>query len=152
MISKATTVSQYLQSLPVNRQEAMAKMRMCLAENLPMQLKEQMMYGMISYVIPLEIYPLGYHASEGEPLPFVSLASQKNYISLYHMGIYMDEAVKKWFVYEYQKRSSTKLDIGKSCIRFKKIEQIPYELIAELCHKISVEDYIKLYESSIKNR
>ncbi len=152
MISKATTVSQYLQHLPLERQEAMEKIRMCLVNNLPVQLKEQMMYGMITYVVPLNIYPPGYHASKGEPLPFVSLASQKKYISLYHMGMYMDTDVKEWFVGEYQKNVFTKLDMGKSCIRFKKIDQIPYDLIAQLCHKISVEEYIKTYEKTLKNR
>ena len=112
---------------------------------------EQISYGMISYVVPISKYPRGYHAKRGEPLPFLALASQKNYISLYHMGMYSNAEVKVWFINEYAKRVPTKLDMGKSCIRFKNGSSIPYDLIAELCRKITVDDYINSYEQTINS-
>jgi hypothetical protein len=106
-----------------------------------------MSYGMIGYVVPKSIYPSGYHCDTKLPLPFINLASQKNFIALYHMGIYADEKFLNWFVNEFPKHTKAKLDMGKSCIRFKKPEQIPFELIAELVSKISVQNWIDLYES-----
>jgi hypothetical protein len=106
--------------------------------------------GMITYVVPHNIYPQGYHVNPAEPLPFIGIASQKNYIAFYHMGIYIYPHILSWFQDEYPKYVKTKLDMGKSCIRFKKVENIPYELIAELCRKITVEDYCKIYELELK--
>jgi hypothetical protein len=107
---------------------------------------------MIGYVVPLSLYPNGYHAQKGEPLPFLSLAAQKNYIALYHMGLYGSHEIEDWFRKEYAKRVTGKLDMGKSCIRFKHPKDIPFDLIAELCSKISVEEHIKNYEMAIRDR
>ena len=153
MTSKATTIEQYIQELPEDRVEAITKLRKVINDNLPTGFKEEMSYGMIGYVVPHEIYPKGYHCSPKLPLPFISFASQKNSINLYHMGIYAKPELLNWFVDEFPKHSQAKLDMGKSCFRFKKLDQIPFELIGELVQKMSVEDWIKTYESAfIKNK
>ncbi len=148
MQSKALTTEEYYQSLPEERKEAMTQLRRILKENLPKGFEETMAYGMPGFVVPHSIYPNGYHVSPKEPLPFISLASQKNFIALYHMGIYADQEVLKWFQLSYSEQVPTKLDMGKSCIRFKNTKHIPYDLIAELAQKITVEDWIKMYEKS----
>lgn len=140
----------YIANLPEERQEAMAKLRQTILDNLPEGFKEEMSYGMIGYIVPHSIYPDGYHCSPELPLPFMSIASQKNFVALYHMGIYADKELYDWFVGEYPKYVKTKLDMGKSCIRFKKIETIPYDLIAELCTKMTVQQWIDLYEKNLK--
>ncbi|MBT8285050.1 MAG: DUF1801 domain-containing protein [Flavobacteriaceae bacterium] len=150
MTSDAKSPEEYIASLPSDRKEAIIQLRKTINSNLPKGFKETMNYGMIGYVVPHSLYPDGYHCTPELPLPFMSLASQKNYIALYHSGIYADEDLQAWFVREYPKYVSTKLDMGKSCVRFKKPENIPYELIAELCTKMSVEDWIALYEKNIK--
>ena len=150
MTSKATTPEQYIQELPEDRVEAITKLRKVVNENLPKGFKEVMSYGMIGYVVPHEIYPAGYHCTPNLPLPFMSFASQKNSVNFYHMGIYAEPEILKWFIAEYPKYSKTKLDMGKSCVRFKKMDQIPYELIGELVQKVTVEDWIAKYESTLK--
>ena len=107
-------------------------------------------YGMIGYVVPHSIYPNGYHCKPEDPLPFAGFASQKNVISFYHMGIYADPKLLNWFVEEYPKHTDAKLDMGKSCIRFKNPEKIPFKLFGELMRKLSVEDWIAKYESAFK--
>ena len=107
-------------------------------------------YGGLGYVVPHSLYPAGYHCKPSEPLPFAGLASQKNSINFYHMGMYTSKELLDWFVAEYPKHSKQKLDMGKSCIRFKKIEEIPYDLIAQLMQKITVKDWVELYEKNIK--
>ncbi len=146
------TVEDYIETLPQDRREVITKLRRIIQENLPEGFEECFSYGMIGYVVPLSRYPKGYHAKKGEPLPFLSLASQKNYIALYHMGIYAKDELEEWFRTEYARRTSSKLDMGKSCIRFKSIQKIPYDLIAELCSKITVKEYIEAYEGAIQNR
>jgi uncharacterized protein YdhG (YjbR/CyaY superfamily) len=148
MTSKATKSEQYIQELPEDRVEAVTKLRKVINDNLPKGFKEQMSYGMIGYVVPHEIYPSGYHCSPNLPLPFMNFASQKNSINLYHMGIYANPELLHWFTTEYPKHCKLKLDMGKSCIRFKKLDQIPYELIGELVKKMSVEDWISTYETA----
>jgi len=148
MTSKATTPEQYIKELPAERREPITKLRETILENLPKGFKEVMSYGMPGYVVPHEIYPGGYHCDPKLPLPFINIASQKNFISLYHMGIYANPALLKWFTTEYAKHSQSKLDMGKGCIRFKKPEHIPYKLIGELIKKISVKDWIKTYETN----
>ncbi len=152
MQSKATTVQQYLDELPKDRKSILQKMRKVIKDNLPKGFKEEMNYGMIGYVVPHSIYPDGYHCDPKLPLPFISLASQKNYVALYHSGIYADEKLLKWFESEHPKHSERKLDMGKSCIRFKKMEDIPYELIGQLVSKMTVQDWIGLYEKNLKSR
>ena len=150
MTSNAATPEQYLKELPADRREAVGKLRETILKNLPKGFKEEMNYGMIGYVVPHELYPPGYHCDTKLPLPFICIASQKNFIALYHMGLYASPGILKWFVTEYPKYCSTKLDMGKSCIRFKKPELIPYKLIGELVKKISVKEWIKLYEENLK--
>ena len=146
------TVAEYIGALPEDRKAVIQKLRKVILANLPDGFEEQLSYGMIGYVVPLSKYPQGYHAKEGEPLPFLSLASQKNHIALYHMGIYGNPEMEAWFVKEYTERVPTKLDMGKSCIRFKNPNHIPYDLIAELCQKITVDDYIHAYEKALKRK
>ena len=150
MQSKATTVEEYLKELPADRQVAMMKLHKVILKNLPKGFKEGMSYGMIGYCVPHSIYPNGYHCNPKLPLPFAALASQKNAVTIYHMGIYGDPKLSKWFVDEYSKAGVGKLDMGGSCIRFKKTENIPYQLIGELCGKITVEKWIATYEKNYK--
>ncbi|MFC1555311.1 DUF1801 domain-containing protein [candidate division KSB1 bacterium] len=151
MKSNAVSVNEYLDEIPENRKESFSKLRDTILANLPEGFKEEMSYGMIGYVVPHSIYPDGYHCSPELPLPFISIASQKNFIALYHMGIYSNPEILDWFVQEYPKHCKLKLDMGKSCIRFKKPELIPFKLIGELMRKISVQDWIRTYEKNIKN-
>ena len=132
MTSKATTVEQYINEAPEDRREALHKLRNVILENLPEGFQEGMGYGMAGYVVPHSIYPQGYHCDPKQALPFMSFASQKNSINFYHMGIYAKPELYDWFVTEYPKHSKQKLDIGKSCLRIKKPENIPFELIGEL--------------------
>lgn len=150
MQSKAVNVEEYLRELPDDKKGAVTQLHQLIIKNLPEGYQSHMGYGMLCYSIPHSIYPAGYHCSPELPLPFMSLAAQKNSINLYHMGIYADPELLKWFQDEFPKHSKTKLDMGKSCIRFKKPDQIPYELIAELCKKLTVEEYIKIYETNYK--
>jgi uncharacterized protein YdhG (YjbR/CyaY superfamily) len=148
MQSSETTVDAYLESLPDDRQQAMNTLRSIIKQNLPQGFEETMQYGMISYVVPHSIYPNGYHCKPKDALPFLSIASQKNFIALYHMGIYANATLLNWFVDEYAKASNAKLDMGKSCIRFKKPEHIPFALLGELAAKITVQEWIETYEST----
>lgn len=150
MTSKATTPEQYIKELPADRKEAIIQLRNTILKNLPKGFKEEMSYGMLGYVVPHEIYPGGYHCDPKLPLPFANIASQKNFIAFYYMGMYARPDLLKWFTAEYPKHSPAKLDMGKSCIRFKKPEHIPYKLIGELIKKVSVKDWIKVYEENVK--
>jgi len=150
MTSKATTPEQYIKELPADRKEAITQLRNTVLKNLPKGFRETMSYGMLGYVVPHEVYPAGYHCDPKLPLPFANIASQKNFIAFYHMGVYAMPELLKWFTTEYAKHSHAKLDMGKSCIRFKKPEHIPYKLIGELIKKVSVKDWIKIYEENVK--
>jgi uncharacterized protein YdhG (YjbR/CyaY superfamily) len=150
MQSKAATPSEYMASLPEDRKEAMAKLRETIAKNLPEGFEETMTYGMPGWVIPHSAYPAGYHCDPKLPLPFLSIASQKNFIAVYHMGVYADKELHDWFVAEYPNYSKTKLDMGKSCMRFKKPEAVPYGLIGQLVAKMTPQQWIDKYESVIK--
>ena len=147
---EAASPDEYISKLPEDRQQAMQKLREVLSQNLPDGFEETMSYNMIGYVVPHSIYPAGYHCDTKLPLPFINIASQKNYMALYHMGLYADERLLSWFQEEYPKHCSTKLDMGKSCIRFKKPDKIPFELIGELAGKMTVEQWIINYENSLK--
>lgn len=146
----ASTVQEYLQNIPEERKPYFNRLRDVIVENLPEGFEETLQYGMVGYVVPLATYPDGYHCKPSEPLPFAHIASQKNFIALYHSGIYASKDILDWFVAEYPKHCTRKLDMGKSCVRFKKIEEIPYELIAELMQKISAQDWIDIYEKNVK--
>lgn len=147
---KAATPEEYVVQLPEDRKEVIEKLRSVILKNLPEGFEEGINYGMIGYYVPHSIYPDGYHCTPELPLPFMSIASQKNSVNVYHSGIYADKDLYEWFVDEYSKYSQRKLDMGKSCIRFKKLDEIPYKLIGELCRKLSVEQWIKMYEMNIK--
>jgi hypothetical protein len=150
MRSDAKTIEEYLETIPDDRKPAMANLRKTILKNLPKGFSEELNYGMIGYVVPHSLYPPGYHCNPKQPLPFLGFASQKNFIALYHMGIYSDNNLLNWFQTEYPKHSKTKLDMGKSCIRFKKPEQIPFDLIAELVSKITPKQWIEMYEKVLK--
>ena len=150
MQSNSTTPQEYVDSLPKERKNPIEKLRTIILENLPLGFQEVMGYGMLGYVVPHQIYPEGYHCNPKLPLPFMNVASQKNFVSLYHMGIYANPELLEWFSDEYSKLVKTKIDMGKSCIRFKKMDEIPFELIGELVKKMSVEDWISCYESNFK--
>lgn len=152
MQSTATTVEQYLQELPEERKEVMEKLREVILDNLPKGFEECMNYGMLGYVVPHSLYPEGYHCDPKLPLPFMNLASQKNFVAVYHMGIYSDPSVMDWFLAEYPKHCKNKLDMGKSCIRFKNMSNVPYGLIGQLASKISVADWISTYETVVKTK
>lgn len=147
---QADTPEEYVEKLPEDRKEVIQKIRTTVNKVLPKGFKETVGYGMIGWVVPHSIYPIGYHCDSKQPLPFMGVASQKNHIGFYHMGIYADEQLLNWFTENYPKHCKTKLDMGKSCIRFKKPENIPFELISQLVAKMTVEDWIKLYESKLK--
>lgn len=150
MQSKAETVEKYIDELSVDRKEVIQKLREIVLENLPEGFQECMNYGMIGYVVPHSIYPDGYHCDTSLPLPFMNIASQKNHIGFYHMGIYSDENLLNWFTEEYKNQVPTKLDMGKSCIRFKNPKKIPFDLLGELVSKMTVDQWIEKYESTIK--
>lgn len=150
MLIKAHNPEEYISQIPKERIPYFKKLRQIILDNLPKGFEEQMSYGMIGYVVPKSSYSNGYHCDPNLPLPFVNIASQKKFIALYHMGIYANNELLDWFVTEYSKNCKRKLDMGKSCIRFKKMEEIPFELIAKLMQKITVQDWIDLYEKNIK--
>ena len=148
---EAKTPEEYIDKVPEDKRKAMTRLRQTILENLPNGFKETISYGMIGYVVPKSIYPDGYHCAPELPLPFMNIASQKNFIALYHNGIYADKKLFHWFTTEYPKHCKTKLDMGKSCIRFKKTSDIPYDLIADLVQKVDVDQWIQLYEKNVKN-
>jgi len=150
MQATGKTVEEILTSLPEDRAEPFNKLHNVIVKNLPKGFEPAISYGGLGYVIPHSLYPAGYHCKPIEPLPFAGIASQKNSINFYHMGIYSEPKLLDWFVSEYPKHSKQKLDMGKSCIRFKKLEDIPYKLIGELMTKMSAQEWIDLYESKLK--
>jgi len=150
MKANGTTVKEILANVPEERAEAFNRLHQTIIENLPEGFEAAISYGGLGYVVPHSLYPSGYHCKPEEPLPFAGIASQKNSVNLYHMGIYSDPELMKWFTDEFPKHSKRKLDMGKSCIRFKKTEDIPFELIGELMRKMTVKDWVNIYESNLK--
>ncbi len=150
MRSETKSVEDYLDSLDPKWKDMVVRLREIILKNIPEGFQETMTYGMLGWVVPHSIYPKGYHAKPEEPLPFISLAAQKNTVSLYHMGIYGDDGLLDWFKEGYQNEVGKKPNMGKSCIRFRKEEDIPFQLLEELLHKVTVEDYIEAYEYSMK--
>ena len=148
MISKATTPEEYIESLPEDRRKIISEMRKAILKNLPKGFEEVMGYGMLGYVVPHKIFPKGYHCDPSQPLPYISLASQKNHIALYHMGLYASPKME-WLEKEWKKYSSKKLDMGKSCIRFKKAEDVPLELIGTLAAMMTPQEWLRLYEKNL---
>lgn len=150
MQSKASTPEEYISQLPDDRKAVVSKIREVINANLPKGFEEGIGYGMMAYFIPFSIYPSGYHCPPKQPLPFMNLASQKNFIALYHSGIYANPELKDWLVAEFPKHCKRKLDMGKSCVRFKKMDDIPYDLIGELVTKMTPGQWIEIYEANIK--
>lgn len=148
----ATTPEEYIAQIPEDRKEIFSRLRQVILEHLPEGFQEGMNYGMIGYAVPHSIYPNGYHVDPRIPLPFMSIASQKNFIAFYHSGMYANEDILHWFQEAYPSYAKTKLDMGKSCIRFKKLNDIPFDLIAELVKKISVREWIDMYEKAIQKK
>jgi hypothetical protein len=146
------TPADYIAQVSIDRQPHVQKLHELIVANLPQGFTDCINYGMIGYVVPKTIYPAGYHCDTKLPLPFAGLAAQKNSVNFYHMAIYADADLHDWFVREYPKHCKSKLDMGKSCVRFKKMEEIPFALIAELIQKVSVQDWIALYESKLKTK
>lgn len=152
MKANGKTVNEILLNVPEERFEAFNKLHEVILKNLPKGFEAGISYNGLGYVVPHSIYPAGYHCKPSEPLPFAGLASQKDSINFYHMGIYSDPELLNWFVTEYPKHSKQKLDMGKSCIRFKKLDEIPYKLIGQLMKKMSAKQWIELYESKFKQK
>ncbi len=147
---EANTPDEYIAAIPEDRRIAMTALRNVIKKNLPKGFSEEINYGMIGYVVPHSLYPEGYHCDPKLPLPFMNIASQKNFIAVYHSGIYANKELMNWFVGQYPKYVKTKLDMGKSCIRFKKPDQIPIDLIGELASKLTPQEWINIYENTIK--
>ncbi|EGJ26934.1 DUF1801 domain-containing protein [Streptococcus porcinus] len=145
-----SSVDQYLSALPEDRRQVINKLRQVIKGNLPDTYEEKLQYQMIAYVVPRRFLPNGYHCNPEDNLSFITIGSQKNHVAIYHNGIYMFESVRNWFLQEYPKHLKTKPDIGKSCIRFKNIKTIPYDLIAELCQQIRQEEFIATYQQTTK--
>ena len=148
MQSDAATVKEYLASLPDDRRAAVTQLRATLKKHLPRGFEEMMAAGTIGYVVPHKLYPAGYHCDPARPLPFVNLASQKGFVALYHMGLYGMPELLAWFVAEWKARVPVKLDMGKSCVRFKKMDAIPYDLIGELAAKVTPHSWIEAYQAA----
>lgn len=148
----ANSPKEYLLQIPRERHEAVTKLRNTINENLPKGFEEGILYKMLAWYVPHSRYPDGYHCDPKTPLPFLNLASQKNFIALYHSGVYAKKDLHEWFVNEYPKHCKRKLDMGKSCVRFKYLDDIPYELIAELCQKMTVDEWIEIYEKNIQKK
>lgn len=152
MQSKATTVEEYIKGLPEDRKKVISALRKTIKKNLPKGFEECMGYGMIGYVIPFSMYPEGYHCNPDVPVPFMNLASQKNFVAVYSMGVYSNPKLLKWFTDEYAKAGVGKLNMGKSCIRFKNMDKIPYDLIGQLASKITPKQWLEFYEKAIKRK
>ena len=150
MAIKPETPDQYVEELPDDRKEVIQRLRTILKENLPVGYEEEISYGMIGYVVPYSIYPAGYAVKPKVPLPLINLASQKNHVALYHMAVYAVPGIAEWFQTEYPKHCKTKLDMGKGCIRLKKMNDIPYDLIGELARKVDVQTWIDTYEKVVR--
>ncbi len=143
-------VLEYINKIELeDRKHAISMLKDTIYKNIPKGFEECISYNMIGYVVPKTIYPKGYHCNTSLPLPFIAIGNQKNFIALHHMGIYADAKLLDWFVAEYPKHCKYKLDMGKGCIRFKKMEDIPYKLIAELVKKITTKQWIDLYEHNL---
>lgn len=149
---EAKTPDAYIDAIPEERKAIMNQLRKIIKDNLPKGFSEEINYKMIGYVVPHALYPNGYHCDPKLPLPFMNIASQKNFIAVYHSGIYASKELMDWFVGEYSKYVNTKLDMGKSCIRFKKIDQIPMNLIGELASKMTPQQWIEMYENTLKKK
>lgn len=147
MKSDATTVEAYLETLPTDRRAAIEAVRKVILENLDEGYEEGMQYGMIGYYVPHRVYPAGYHCDPKQPLPFATLGSQKGYMSVYLMCVYGHGATRSWFV-DAWKKAGKKLDMGRSCVRFKKLEDLALDVIGEAIRRVPARKYIEFVESA----
>lgn len=148
MISSAMSVEAYIEALPTERREAFEKLLQVIRANIPPGFEMTLQYGMVSFVVPHRLYPAGYHCKPSDPLPFASIANQKQGIHFYHMGLYGRQDLLRWFQEEFSAHTARKPDMGKSCVRFRGGKDIPYALIGKLMQKISVQEYISMYEAA----
>lgn len=152
MKNDSLTPDDYISNLPEDRQLKLQKLREVIKQNLPKGFEETMNYGMIGYVVPHSIYPDGYHCDPSMPLPFINIASQTNHITVYHLGMYAQPELLEWFLDEFKKFSPKKPNMGKSCIRFSKTQEIPYQLIGDLASKLKPLEWIAIYESQTRKK
>lgn len=148
MPSKAKTVAEYLASLPADRREAIAAVRTTILANLDRGIEEGMSYGMIGYHVPHAVFPAGHHCDPKQPLPYASLASQSGHMALYLMGVYFDPADAKWLA-DAWKKTGKKLDMGKSCIRFKKLDDVPLDVVGAAIRRMPLAKYVGMYEAQL---
>lgn len=148
MAAKPATVKEYLDSLPEDRRKALSKVRAAVNKGLPKGYQEGIQYGMIGWFVPHTLFPAGYHCDPKQPVPFAGLASQKNHMSLYLMCIYGDEGHRKWFERAW-KDAGKKLDMGKGCVRFKRVEDVPLDVVTEAVSRVPVKDFLAHYEAMV---
>lgn len=141
-------IADYLASLPPDRADAVRRLLDVFRVHLPPGFEETMAYGMPSFVVPHSRYPDGYHCDPSQPLPFISIGNQKRHVSLYHSGLYADPELMAWFETTWPEHVPTKLNAGKSCVRFTRMDRIPYDLIAELAGRVTVDDWVARYEAA----
>jgi hypothetical protein len=149
-MGRPTTIAEYFDALSLDRKAAMEKLRDTIRVNLPAGFEERLNYGLPSWVVPHSTYGPGYHVDPSLPLPFLAIASTKGHIGLYHMGIYASPSLMEWFMKAWPNHCKKKLNMGKSCIRIRKVEDTPYALIGDLCQKMTVQEWIALYEKAVK--
>ncbi|HEB52752.1 MAG TPA: DUF1801 domain-containing protein [bacterium] len=149
--STATTVEQYLDGLPLDRRVAIEAVRQVVLDNLGPGFEEGIQYGMIGYFVPHSVYPNGYHCDPRQPLPYLSLAAQKNHFAIYLMGLYMDPDGAAWFERAWR-ATGKKLDMGRACVRFKKLEDVPLDVVAEAIRRMPAKRYIATYEAAFAGR
>lgn len=150
MTSNAETVETYLEELEPERRELVEAIRAAIHRGLPPGFEERMIYGMIGWVVPKDTYPAGYHCDPSLPLPFINLGNQKASVNLYHMGLYVIPGLLDWFQNSWREQTSARLDMGKSCVRFKRLDNVPLSLLTELATRVTVEEWVSVYESGIK--
>jgi hypothetical protein len=150
MTIKAHNVKDYLDHLPLERAKIIQTLIAVFEDNLPPGFELEIRYNMPTFVVPKTLYPKGYHVDKTQPLPFISIASQKHHIAIYHSGLYMDQTLLEWFKKTYESKYNRRLDMGKSCLRFKKETEIPYDMLTELASRISPKDFIQMYEDVVK--
>ena len=147
-----TEIDQYIDRVEAKWKDSFITLKEVIDRHIPSGFELEMQYDMPSYVVPLATYPDGYHCKKDTPLPFISIAAQKKHIAVYHMGIYADPKLLTWFQEEYPNHMDTKLNMGKSCIRFTNPSKIPFQLIGELVSKLTVEDWIEMYVGELTKR
>lgn len=146
------SLKDFTDQLPAERAEATKQLQAIFSKNLPKGFEEKASAKALEYVVPHSLYPEGYHCNPKQALPFISIMNQKNALTLHHLGFYGSQELTDWFAAEYAKVMPTKLDMGKGCVRFKKMDQIPYDLIKTLAKKISPEDWIAIYEANFTKK